>query len=234
MKAVMKIRTAVLLSALMLAPFAGAQTVTVPHGTAVRLRLSQNVSSADSHVGDAVSLEVLDDVQFGTALAIRRGAQAHGVVTQAQGKRRMGRAGTVAIYVDYVSAADGSRIMVSADRKSKGSNSAGTIGTGIVVSAIVFAPAAPFFLLVHGKDTDIPAGTPVQVFTLSDYQVDMAAAPALPVPVRVAAAVPSQEHVIEGYTLSGSSGTGSVDGEQTSLGDAARAARAKKNVDPTR
>jgi hypothetical protein len=49
-------------------------------------------------------------------------------------------------------------------------------------------------------------------------------------PVQVAAAPPSTEHPIEGYTLSDSSGAsaGSVDGDQTSLGDAARQAKAKK------
>jgi len=48
--------------------------------------------------------------------------------------------------------------------------------------------------------------------------------------VQVAAAPPSTEHPIEGYTLSGtgSSSAGSVDGDQTSLGDAARRAKAKK------
>ena len=47
---------------------------------------------------------------------------------------------------------------------------------------------------------------------------------------QIAAAPASVEHSIEGYTLSGpgSSGTGSVDGDQTSLGDAARQAKAKK------
>lgn len=48
-------------------------------------------------------------------------------------------------------------------------------------------------------------------------------------PSKSAVTTAGVEHPIEGYTLSGgSSGTGSVDGDQTSLGDAARKARAKK------
>jgi hypothetical protein len=231
----MKIAT-LLLSALMLVPFAGAQSVTVPDGTSVRLRLSQNVSSSDAHVGDAVTLEVLDDVQIGTVGAIHRGAQAHGVITEAHSKRRMGRAGAVALRVDYVQAVDGSRIPVSAERKSKGSNSAGTITTGIVVSSVLFVPVAPLWLLKKGKDTDIPTGTPVEVFTSGDFMVNMAAAPALhvPVPVVASAAAPAPEHVIEGYSLSsvsGASDAGSVDGDQASLGDAARRAKAKKTAE---
>jgi hypothetical protein len=228
----MKIRT-VLLSALLLAPFAGAQTVTVPEGTIVRLRLSQAVSSTDAHAGDAITLEVLDDVKVGDAVAFQRGAQARGTVSTAHSKRRMGRAGAVEISIDYVNATDGTRVPVSGARKSKGNNSAGMIGIGVVLTAPT--PIAPLFLLMHGKDTDMPPGTPVQVFTTSEAQVDMAAAPAAPaltVPVRVVATKPEQGHVIEGYTLSGpGSGTGSVDGDQMSLGDAARAAKAKKNAD---
>ena len=56
-----------------------------------------------------------------------------------------------------------------------------------------------------------------------------------PAPAPAPPAPQSQERVIESYTLSGpGSGTGSVDGDQMSLGDAARAAKAKKNADPTR
>jgi ribosomal protein L14 len=228
-RVVMKIVT-ILFSALILASLAGAQTITVPQGTAVRLRLSQNVSSADAHVGDTVSLEVLDDVQAG---AIRRGAVAHGVVTLAHEKRRMGRAGAVAIRVDYVAAADGSRVAVSAERTQKGSNSAGTISAGIVGSVIIFAPAAPLFLLKHGKDTDIPVGTPVDVTTTADAQVDLGQAPApVHAPVK-AAIVVAPQRVPEGpYTLAGGiSGAGSASGDQTSLGDAARRLKAKKKAE---
>jgi hypothetical protein len=53
-------------------------------------------------------------------------------------------------------------------------------------------------------------------------------APAPVVPVKVVTAAPSQEHVIEGYTISGPSTSASDPGSSISLGDAGRAARAKK------
>jgi hypothetical protein len=223
-----KMRRLVMLAALCSPSFA--QVVTVPQDTEIRLRLSQNVSSADAHVGDPVSLEVLDDVMVGNMIAIHHGAQAHGVVTMAHEKRRMGRAGAVALRVDYVRAEDNSHIRVTADRKSKGDNAAGLISAGIVGSVIIFPPAAPFFLLKHGKDTDIPAGTPLAVFTVSEVQVNTASAPAaIVVPVKVIAAPAAREHVIEGYTISsGASSSMGDPGSGESLGDAGRAARAKK------
>jgi hypothetical protein len=216
----------VLLVALILTSVAWGQAVIVPQGTAVRLRLSQNVSSADAHVGDSVSLEVLDDVQAG---AIRRGAVAHGVVTLAHGKRRMGRAGAVALSVDYIVATDGSRIPVSAERKSKGDNGALKIGVGVLLIGPVL-PVLPVVLLFHGHDTVIPSGTPVEVFTTAAAEVGLAQAPAPEhAPVKAAIAVAPQR-VPEGpYTLAGGiSGAGSASGDQTSLGDAARRLKAKK------
>src|SRR5215470_20295901 len=62
-------------------------------GTPVRLRLSRNVSSADAHVGESVDFEVLEDVAVNAVLVIPKGSIAIGSVTEAQPKRRMGRAG---------------------------------------------------------------------------------------------------------------------------------------------
>jgi hypothetical protein len=41
----------------------------------------------------------------------------------------------------------------------------------MVATAIVFWPAAPLFLLVHGKDITIPKGHEVTVYTNTDYDL---------------------------------------------------------------
>lgn len=228
-------KTAVLAVILGLATVATAQVVTIPEGTAVRVRLAETIGSAAAHVGDAVKLEVLDDVQVGGSTVIRRGAMAVGEVTVAEGKKRMGRAGKVAFALDYLVAADGSKIAASGTRKQKGSNAAGTIATGVVVSAIVFAPAAPLFLLKHGKDTEVPFGTIFPAYTSADASVNVGAVAVVAVAVapRVVPQSPtSTEHAVEGYTLSGP-GAGTTTyttptSDEMSVGDMARAARAKK------
>jgi hypothetical protein len=162
----------------------------------------------------------------GQLIAIRHGAQARGKVTEAHSKRRMGRAGAVAVNIASVEAADGTRVPVSVERKSKGDNKSGTITAGIVGSAVLFFPAAPFFLLMHGKDTNIPAGTPVEVFASNDTDVNMSNAPAAVVPVAKVATPP--EHVIEGYTISNSSDSMNANGDGSSIADAARQTKARK------
>jgi hypothetical protein len=59
--------------------------------TPVRLRLSRNLSSADTTVGEAADFEVLDEVKIGDALVIGRGDSAIATVTNAEPKKRMAR-----------------------------------------------------------------------------------------------------------------------------------------------
>ena len=60
-----KVVSILALAAVVFGSFATAQTVKVPQGTSIRLRLSQNVSSANARAGDVITLEVLDDVRVG-------------------------------------------------------------------------------------------------------------------------------------------------------------------------
>jgi hypothetical protein len=171
---------------------------------------------------------VLDDVLVGGEAAIVRGAVAVGKATDARGKKMMGRGGHVQFDARFVTAADGSQLGVSGVRRVKGANSSGIVTTGIVVSAVLFFPAAPLLFLKHGKDTDIPTGTAFTLYTTEDVSVVGKIPPRAP--VMVIAQEPPNEHVIEGYTLSGSGAPGtftSLDAE-TSVADAARIAKSKK------
>ena len=44
----------------------------------------------------------------------------------------------------------------------------------IVAAAIIFWPAAPLFLLMHGKDITFPKGTDVPTFINGDMKLDPA------------------------------------------------------------
>jgi hypothetical protein len=45
---------------------------------------------------------------------------------------------------------------------------------GIVATSIVFFPAAPFFLFMHGKDISIPKGTEITAYVSGDMKLDLA------------------------------------------------------------
>jgi hypothetical protein len=128
-------------------------------GTPVRLRISETVSSHDAHVNDRVQFEVLDQVKVDGVTVIPQGGIAWGTVTEAQPKRRLGRGGKLEIVMDSVRLTDGEKAPLRATKEAKGGGHTGAMTAGIVATGLIFFPAAPFFLFMHGKDITIPKGT---------------------------------------------------------------------------
>lgn len=142
--------------------------------TPVRMRINRTISSADAQVNDTVDFEVLDDVKVKDVLVIARGAMAWGTVTEAQPKRRMGRAGKLNVNIDNVKLASGEKVALRAVKDVQGGGHQGAITGAIVATSIVFFPAAPLFLLVKGKDITIPKGTEITAYINGDIPLDPA------------------------------------------------------------
>ncbi|MGI4758458.1 MAG: PEGA domain-containing protein [Janthinobacterium lividum] len=167
---------------------------TLMDGTAVSLRISETISSEDAHVGQQVPFEVTEDVVVQGVTVIAKGSAAVGSVTQAEPKKRMGRGGKLDVVIDSVRLADGSKIQLSATKNTKGGGHVGAMTGAMVATSIVFFPAAPLFLFMHGKDIVIPKGTAITSFVKGDTKLDMARlqnpnAPAGAALVPVAAAI---------------------------------------------
>jgi hypothetical protein len=144
--------------------------LTILHeGTPLRMRISRTVSSADARVNDNVDFETLDDVKVGELVVIPKGSTAIGTVTEAQPKRRLGRGGKLNVNIDYVRMPTGEKLALRGVQDTKGGSPVGAMTGAIVATTIVFLPAAPLFLLVHGKDITIPKGHEITVYTNSDY-----------------------------------------------------------------
>ena len=120
-------------------------------GTPVRLKLGRNLSSHDAITGETVDFEVLEDIKVNDLLVIKRGATANATVTEAESKRRMGRGGKLDVNIDYVRLVDGDKAALRAVKDAKGGGHTGAMTGAMVATAIVFWPAAPLFLLMHGK-----------------------------------------------------------------------------------
>ncbi len=143
-------------------------------GTPVKLRTNRTVSSADAHVNDTLDFEVLDEVKVHDIVVIPRGGIAWGTITEAQAKRRMGREGKLNINIDDVKLSSGEKIPLRAVKEAKGGGHQGAMTGAIVATAIVFFPAAPLFLLMHGKDITIPKGTEITAYINGDVPLDAA------------------------------------------------------------
>jgi hypothetical protein len=142
--------------------------------TPIRLRLNRTISSAEAHTGDTLDFETLDDITVNGTLVIPKGGLAFATVTEAQAKRRMARGGKLDINIDYVKLVSGDKAALRAVKDVKGGGHTGGMVGGMVATSIVFFPAAPFFLFMHGKDISIPKGTEITAYVSGDVKMDMA------------------------------------------------------------
>jgi hypothetical protein len=147
---------------------------TLQDGTAIKLRLAENLTSATAKVGQQVSFEVVEEVDVEGVPVIAQGAQALATVTTAETKKSMGRGGKLDVNIDSVRLVDGGKAMLRATAGGKGGGHVGAMTGAMVGTAIVFFPAAPLFLFIHGKDIAIPKGTEVTAFVQGDMKLDMA------------------------------------------------------------
>ena len=141
-------------------------------GTPIKLRLTRNLSSADATTGERVDFEVLEDIKVKDVIVVPRGGLALATVTEAQAKRRMARGGKLDVNIDDVRLADGEKAPLRAVKEVKGGGHTGAMTGAMVGTAIVFFPAAPLFLFMHGKDVTIPKGTEVTAYVNGDIPLD--------------------------------------------------------------
>jgi PEGA domain len=155
-------------------PKAAMQGFGLEDGTPVKLRTARTISSADAHTGDTLDFEVLEDVMAKNTIVIPKGSIAWGTVTEAQPKRRMARGGKLDVNIDSVRLVDGEKAPLRAVKDAKGGGHTGAMTGAMVATAVVFFPAAPLFLFMHGKDITIPKGTEITAYISGDTRLDEA------------------------------------------------------------
>lgn len=147
---------------------------TLMDGTPIKLRLERTVSSADEKVGNEVNFDVLEEIKVNDAVVIPKGSLATGTVTESDHKKSMGRAGKLDINIDYVRLGDGEKAALKATEGGKAGGHTGAMTGAMVATSIVFFPAAPLFLFMHGKDFVIPKGTEITAYINGDMPLIMA------------------------------------------------------------
>lgn len=118
--------------------------------TPVRVKLEKGLSSATAHVGDAVELEVLEDVLVDGVVVIARGAKAAGKVAEVEPKKHFGHDGKIAISIASVRLSDNESAPVRGYYEAFGSSSSSSpvqIGSG---KDATIAEGTDFQALVDG------------------------------------------------------------------------------------
>ena len=144
--------------------------------TPVMLRTKQDLSSAKAKVGDRVPFRVIKDVRVANLIVIPRGADAWGLVTSVQPKRRKGRPGGLDIAIQSVQLLTGENAPLRAEQQSQGQSRDVTIGPrDIIESSVFFGVPIPFMLvsmLEKGGDAHLPVGTKFTAYLNGDVVLD--------------------------------------------------------------
>lgn len=134
-------------------------TADLQEGTTVRVRLLETLDTGSKpNVGEQITFEVADDVEFNGQVLVRSGARATGTITESVKAKWGGRKGKLDFTIDYVQAVDGQNIRVrSTANRVKGKGNVGLMAAGTVL----LSPVAVF---IRGKNAVVDKGTEFSVY----------------------------------------------------------------------
>jgi hypothetical protein len=100
----------------------GPTAFALANNTPIRLKLNKTISSATAHVGDAVELEVMEDVIVDGVTVLPVGWKVNGAIAEAEAKKRFGHGGKLAFSITSMTLADGEQVKVRCYQEASGSS----------------------------------------------------------------------------------------------------------------
>jgi uncharacterized protein (UPF0147 family) len=132
----------------------------IREGTEVQLKFATDLSSKTAVENDPVEFILDDDVKVGPTVVIPKGAHATAVVSHAHRAGMMGKGGELNIQLEYLAVADNHVRL----RGTKGREGDSKVGATVALT-VLFGPIG---LIKHGKEVQIPAGTPLTAYLEQD------------------------------------------------------------------
>jgi hypothetical protein len=129
-------------------------------GDQVSLKFANDLNSKTAADGDAVEFALDDDLKVGDTIVVPKGAHALANVTNVKRAGMMGKPGELNVQLQYLVAGD-TRIKIRGTKGREGESKTGAT----VALTVLFGPIG---LIKHGKEVDMPAGTPLVAYVDQD------------------------------------------------------------------
>jgi hypothetical protein len=129
-------------------------------GNEVPLKFVNAISSKTANEGDPVEFVLDEDLKVGDSVVVAKGAHALATVTTAKKAGMMGRPGDLAVQIQYL-VVGSNRVHI---RGTKGREGDSRTGAAVALT-VLFGPIG---LIKHGKNVEIPAGTPLTAYVDQD------------------------------------------------------------------
>lgn len=124
--------------------------------TPIHVKIGKSISSANARVGDEVHFEVSEDVVVGGFLLVAKGANADGVVNEAEPRKALGRGGKLSVIIRSVRLTDNETVGLRSDTERRGSKST----AGVVIP------------VMRGKDITFPQGMAFTAYVNGDTKLN--------------------------------------------------------------
>jgi hypothetical protein len=128
--------------------------------TEVTLKFAADLNSKTAHEGDPVEFLLDNDLKVGETVVVPKGSHAVATVSTAKKAGMMGRPGDLSVQLQYL-VAGGTHVRLRGTKGKEGESKTGET----VALTVLFGPIG---LIKHGKDVDIPAGTPLTAYVDQD------------------------------------------------------------------
>jgi hypothetical protein len=132
----------------------------VREGTEVSLAFANDLNSKTAADGDPVEFLLDGDLKVGEAIVVPKGAHAKATVSNAKRAGMMGKPGELSVQMQYLVVGD-NHVRI---RGTKGREGESKTGAAVALT-VLFGPIG---LIKHGKNVDIPAGTPLVAYVDQD------------------------------------------------------------------
>jgi hypothetical protein len=128
--------------------------------TEVGLKFATDVNSKSAHEGDPVEFLLDEDLKVGGTVVIPKGAHAVAIVSAAKKAGMMGKPGELNVQLQYLIIVN-NHIHLRGTKGKEGDSKTGAT----VALTVIFGPIG---LIKHGKNVDIPIGTPLKAYVDQD------------------------------------------------------------------
>jgi hypothetical protein len=129
-------------------------------GDQVGLKFANDLTSKTAVDGDPVEFVLDDDLRVGEVIVVPKNAHAVATVSNAKKAGMLGKPGELNVQLQYLVAGD-NRIRIRGTKGREGESKTGAT----VALTVLFGPIG---LIKHGKNVDIPAGTPLMAYVDQD------------------------------------------------------------------
>lgn len=136
----------------------------LPQGTIITVAILQDISSGDAKTGDILEFETTEPVIINDRVLVKKGSKVSGKVTEAAGRKGMGKAGKLNFSIDYLTMPNGKNVKLTTELKADGKNKTGTA----VAEAVLLTP---LFLLKKGKNIKYEKGHIFKAFVDEDFSL---------------------------------------------------------------